>query len=108
MFDEELMQSEVYRGLDYEWSWRGLTVADLPILMLPGIISFPVCVVLDINVLWMLGVLFSSAAAMVMLKYKKDKDYIFHLFQLILAPRRLSHKESDFLPDFPIEFGGLE
>lgn len=108
--DEPLMSTPVFRNLDYKWSWFGLSLFDLPLIVAPVFLLQGASVVWDVDPLWVPFVLLASAAFVVLLKWRKPEGYVETALIGLFAPRRLSHKARDRyrLPRFMQEHEDVE
>lgn len=93
--DDPLLSTPVFRNLDYKWSWFGLSLFDLPLIVAPVFLLQGASVVWDVDPLWVPFVLVGSAAFVVLLKWRRPEGYIETALIGLFAPRRLSHKERD-------------
>ncbi len=101
--DVDLERTPVFRHLDYEWSFYGLTPGDIPIIAVPGALFFNICMWFGVDQTWSLVAMAAGAIGLVVLKWRKPKGYVEQLVHLAFAPRRLSHKEPDqHLRQFPL------
>lgn len=101
--DVDLERTPVFRNLDYQWSWYGLSFADIPWVIIPGAVIINFGVVFDTNMLWAFVAMAGSAVALVILKWRKPEGYVQSLIHLAFSPRRLSHKARDKnLYQFPL------
>ena len=102
--DVDLERTPVFRNLDYQWSWYGLTLADIPWVLIPGAVLINFGVVFDISMAWSLVAMSGSAVSLLILKWRKPEGYVQGLIHMAFSPRCLSHKARDAqLQQFPLK-----
>lgn len=92
---EPLDSTPVYRNLVFRSSFFGLTPFDLPLMLVPGGVTFLVSMLVGFSTMWGFIVAATVGASLVTLKWRKPDDYLETLVHVAFAPRRLSHKERD-------------
>lgn len=104
MSDERLNQSPVFRNLDYKWSFFGLNVTDIPLVLIPVFILEAVSIFVKVDAIWIPTTLIASMAFVVLLKWRRPEGYIESLLVGLFAPRRYSHRLRDEykLPPLPV------
>jgi hypothetical protein len=102
--DQPLDATPVFRKLDNRFNWGGLEIEDAPFAVLPMLLVFGGSIPFGYNPLWSLLVAAALLLGLILLKHGKPEGYLQTLLALRFSPRRLSHKEQDYLLDpFPLD-----
>lgn len=88
-------RTPIFRNLDYQTSWLGLTFDDLPFLLAPIGLSMLGMIFFELSPGIVLGVGVCTLVGMALLKYKKPRGYLWLLLESLFLPRQLSHKARD-------------
>ena len=88
-------RTPIFRNLDYQTSWFGLTFDDLPFLLAPIGLSMLGMIFFGLSPVFVIVVGLSTLVGTALLKYKKPKGYLWLLLESIFLPRQLSHKARD-------------
>ncbi len=88
-------RTPIFRNLDYQTSWFGLTFDDLPFILAPIGLAMTAMIFFGLSPAIVLVVAVSSIVGMALFKYGKPKGYLWLLLESIFLPRHLSHKTRD-------------
>lgn len=90
-----LHQTPIFRNLDYQTSWFGLTFDDLPFILAPIGLGMAGMIFFGLSPSIVLIIAVSTIVGLALLKYGKPKGYLWLLLESIFMPRHLSHKARD-------------
>ena len=98
-----LERAVVFQRLDWRWTWKGLGLLHLVIAGVPGMLVLFLGFVFGYNLLVGPAVSLATLAALALLQWRQDHNYIPDLLRLLITPTRLTHlDEDDVTPPFPV------
>lgn len=90
MIDEPLVHEKVYHQLDWQWSWRGLTLGHFFYSAILGPLYLTVACIFSLPTWPALLLSLCGMAVMVPLQYERDFAYLSRMGQSIALPMHLS------------------
>ena len=90
-----LQRTPIFRNLDYQTSWFGLTFEDMPFILAPIGVSMLGMIFLELPPTLVIVVAVATIVGLALLKYGKPPGYLWLLLEAIFLPRHLSHKARD-------------
>ena len=90
-----LDRTPIFRNLDYQTSWFGLTFDDMPFILAPIGLAMVAMIFFGLSPSVVIVVAVSAIVGLALLKYGKPKGYLWLLLESIFMPRHLSHKARD-------------
>jgi len=90
-----LERTPIFRNLDYQTSWFGLTFDDMPFILAPIGLAMIAMIFFGLSPSVVIVVAVSAIVGLALLKYGKPKGYLWLLLESIFMPRHLSHKARD-------------
>jgi hypothetical protein len=90
-----LRRTELFRNLNYQTSFFGITFDDAPFIFLPLVVASGAMIFADMSPFLVLVIAVATVAGLVALKHKKPEGYLWLMLEMIFMPRHLSSKERD-------------
>lgn len=90
-----LHRTPIFRSLDYQTSWFGLTFDDLPFILGPIGLAMGAMIFFGLSPGIVILVAIADIVGLAALKYGKPRGYLWLLLEQLFMPRHLSHKARD-------------
>jgi hypothetical protein len=90
-----LHRTPIFRNLDYQTSWFGLTFDDMPFILTPIGIAMLGMIFFELPPTLVIVVAVATIVGLALLKYGKPQGYLWLILETLFMPRHLSHKARD-------------
>ena len=88
-------RTPIFRNLDYQTSWFGLTFDDMPFILAPIGLAILAMMFFGLPPAIVVVVAVGTLVGLATIKYGKPQGYLWLVLEALLMPRHLSHKARD-------------